>query len=385
MDHSSVLTRNNFSLGLQCKSALQTFVVGLRFFFMIIYKNQTISLAISVRTSFHNALQTSLKFRLAKPNKFHSNTINSMNILSVGSVAFDSIQTPFGKVKKTLGGSATFFSLTASNFTKTSVVAVVGKDFTLKDEKVLTKKGIDISGLEKTAGKTFAWSGKYSFDLNSRETLFTHLNVFKNFKPKISAKHTLIPFVFLGNIHPSLQLEVLKQVKSLELVGCDTMNLWIDKEKKELLKVLEAVDVLIINDSEARQLAKEANLLTASKKILRLMKKKPNRIPPVLIVKKGEHGLFMLQEKKFFSLPAYPLEKVLDPTGAGDSFAGGFFGFLAKTKKLSWENFKKAAAYGTITASFSVEQFGTKALENLTTSQIQKRYTQFKNLTHFSK
>ncbi len=306
-----------------------------------------------------------------------------MNILSIGSVAFDSIQTPFGKVTKALGGSATFFSLTASNFTKTSVVAVVGKDFTLKNEKTFTKKGIDISGLEKARGKTFSWSGKYSFDLNLRETLFTHLNVFENFRPKISAKHALSPYVFLGNIHPKLQLEVLKQTNKTKLIGCDTMNLWIDTEKKELLKVLKAVDVLVVNDSEARQLAKEANLLTASKKILRLLKKKPNRIPPVLIVKKGEHGLLMLQGKKFFSLPAYPLEKVLDPTGAGDSFAGGFFGHLAKTKYLSWDNFKKACAYGTITASFCVEQFGTKALENLTTSQIQKRYKKFKNLTHF--
>lgn len=306
-----------------------------------------------------------------------------MNILSIGSVAFDSIQTPFGKVNKALGGSATFFSLTASNFIKTSVVAVVGKDFTLKNQKIFTRKNIDISGLEKAPGKTFFWSGKYSFDLNSRETLFTHLNVFKNFKPKISAKHALSPFVFLGNIHPILQLEVLKQIKSPKLIGCDTMNLWIDTEKKELIKVLKSIDILIINDSEARQMAKEPNLLTASKKILSLMAKKTDRIPPVLVVKKGEHGLIMLQGKKFFSLPSYPLEKVLDPTGAGDSFAGGFFGFLAKTENLSWNNLKKACAYGTVTASFCVEQFGTKALENLTVTQIQKRYQEFKDLTHF--
>jgi sugar/nucleoside kinase (ribokinase family) len=299
-------------------------------------------------------------------------------LLIVGSVAFDSIETPFGKVRKTLGGSASYFSLAASFFTKPSVVAVVGTDFTDKYKKVLAKKKIDLSGLETAKGKSFHWGGKYSFDLNNRDTLFTHLNVFENFKPKLSEAHKKSSHIFLGNIHPALQMEVLRQIKNPKLVGLDTMNFWIEKAPKELAKVLKQADIFVINDSEARELSKEHNLMKAAKKIIGMMGKNST-----LIIKRGEYGLLMFNRGAIFHLPGFPLEDVIDPTGAGDSFAGGMFGYLAKTNDHSWENLKRACVAGSVMASFCVEKLGTARLEKISQSDIGKRVGEFKNLTDF--
>ncbi len=328
-----------------------------------------------------------------------------MSLLIIGSIAFDSIKTPFGKISKTLGGSASYISLSARNFTLPSIVAVVGKNFTDRYLKIL--KGVDTTGIEKINGKTFQWGGEYSFDLNSRKTLYTKLGVFAGFKPKLNEHHRNTKYILLGNIHPKLQLDVLKQIKKPKLVGLDTMNLWIESARKDLLNVMKRVDVLIINDGEARQLSKKNNLLKSAKKILKMMGKKNS----TLIIKQGEHGLLMFtnnnlslrgttvtkqsknkiaalpwvarNDMQIFNLPGFPLENVVDPTGAGDSFAGGFMGYLAKTDNISFKNLKKACAYGTITASFCVEKFGTKRLETLTDKLVKKRYNEFKQLTHF--
>jgi sugar/nucleoside kinase (ribokinase family) len=320
------------------------------------------------------------------------------NLLIVGSVAFDSIETPFGKIKKTLGGSAGYFSLAASFFARPSVVAVVGKDFTAVHGLVLKKKNIDISGLEQKAGKTFSWGGKYSFDLNNRETLFTHLNVFESFKPKLSADHKTAKYVFLGNIHPTLQLDVLSQVKKPKLVGLDTMNLWIKKTPKELAKILRLVDVFVINDSEARQLSGEHNLVKGAKGIMGMMSpttppsdalghpSSGRRGSPTLIIKQGEYGLLMFRGGGIFHLPGYPLEDVTDPTGAGDSFAGGFMGYLCREGSRpfpTWGSLKRACVAGSVMASFCCEQLGTKRLQNLSPRDIAKRFAEFKKLTNF--
>jgi sugar/nucleoside kinase (ribokinase family) len=302
-----------------------------------------------------------------------------MSILIVGSVAFDSIETPFGKVADALGGSATYFSLAAGNFTKPSVVAVVGQDFTQNHRRVLEKKNVDLSGLEQTSGQSFRWGGKYGFDLNNRETLFTHLNVFENFRPKLLPHHLDKQYVFLGNIHPALQLQVLKQIKKPKVVGLDTMNLWIKQTRDQLLEVLKLVDIFIINDAESRELTGEHNLLKAAKKILGLMQKTDS----TLIIKQGEHGLMMFKQDKCFNLPGFPLEDVLDPTGAGDTFAGGFMGYLAQSDDLSWDNFKKAAVFGSAVASFCVEKMGTDRLQEISLADINARFAEFKHLTHF--
>jgi len=329
-----------------------------------------------------------------------------MSLLTIGSIAFDSIKTPFGKISKTLGGSASYISLSAKNFTAVSIIAVVGKNFTDKYQRIL--KGVNTKGIEKTSGKTFQWGGEYGFDLNSRKTLYTKLGVFADFKPKLNEHHRNTKYIFLGNIHPKLQLDVLKQIKKPKLVGLDTMNLWIKTAHKDLLNVIKQIDVLIINDEEARQLSKENNLLKSAKKILRMMNDKNS----TLIIKQGEHGLLMFinnnlslrrttaakqsknkiaalpsvarNDMQIFNLPGFPLENVVDPTGAGDSFAGGFMGYLAKADNISYKSLKKACAYGTITASFCIEKFGTKALENLTDKHIQKRYKKYKQLTRFN-
>jgi len=293
-------------------------------------------------------------------------------------VAFDSIQTPFGKINKTLGGSASYFSLAASFFTKPSVVAVVGDDFTDKYRQILEKKKVDLSGLQTAKGKSFHWGGKYSFDLNNRDTLFTHLNVFEHFKPKLSARHKSASHVFLGNIHPKLQLGVLSQIKKPKLVGLDTMNFWIKKTPKELAKILKLADIFVINDSEARELSKEHNLMKAAGKIIAMMKKNP-----ILIIKRGEYGLLMFGKNQIFHLPGFPLEDVIDPTGAGDSFAGGLFGYLSKTGNHSWQNLKRACVAGSVLASFSVEKLGTQRLQEVTRRDIGKRFGEFKRLTHF--
>jgi sugar/nucleoside kinase (ribokinase family) len=330
-----------------------------------------------------------------------------MSLLIVGSVAFDSIQTPFGKINKTLGGSASYFSLAASFFERPSVMAVVGGDFTHKHRLILERKGVDLSGLQTAKGKSFHWGGKYSFDLNNRDTLFTHLNVFEHFKPKLSAHHKTASHVFLGNIHPKLQLEVLRQIKKPKLVGLDTMNFWIEKTHKDLAKVLKLADIFVINDSEARELSKEHNLMKAAGKIIGMMKITPPRPSPhkgrgtaTLIIKRGEYGLLMFRRSdsppfkggvrggynnrmQIFHLPGFPLEDVIDPTGAGDSFAGGFMGYLSKTGDHSWQNLKRACVAGSVLASFSVEKLGTQRLQELAQSDINRRFKEFKKLTHF--
>lgn len=302
-----------------------------------------------------------------------------MKLLSIGSIAFDSIITPFGKVKKTLGGSANYISLASSIFTPTAIVGVVGNDF--HKFEVYKKHKVDISGVEKRKGKTFHWSGKYHFDMNTRDTLKTELGVFAGFRPKLDDNHRKMQYVFLGSIQPKLQLEVLRQIKEPKLVGLDTFELWIKNARKDLLKVMREIDVLVINDSEARQISKEHNLLKGAKKILKLM---GGQRTDALIIKQGEHGLLMFNQGKLFNLPGYPLEDVVDPTGAGDSFAGGFMGYLAKTDDLSHKNLKKACVLGTVIASYCVEKFGTKALETITDKNVKKRYNEFRQLTHFN-
>lgn len=328
------------------------------------------------------------------------------NLLVVGSVAYDSIQTPFAKTARTLGGSGSYFSLSAKNFVKPSLVGVVGNDFKAIDIKIL-KDIADISGLEHQKGKTFHWAGKYSFDLNSRETLKTELGVFADFKPTLSPVHSLAEYVFLGNIHPKLQLDVLHQVKSAsrrtKFVGLDTMNFWIESALPDLKKVLKEVDVLIINDSEARQLSKEHNLLKAAKKITTLMSARGASsnmqegapLARVLVIKRGEYGLLMFSSVspsfkkrglggvRIFNLPGFPLEDAVDPTGAGDSFAGGFMGYLTKTNNTSWENLKLACVAGSVMGSFCVEQLGTKGLIGVTEKNIRNRLKEFKKLVNY--
>lgn len=309
-------------------------------------------------------------------------------LLVVGSVAYDSIITPFGKVAKTLGGSASYFSLASRFFTKSSLIGVVGEDFKKTDINIL-KDIADISGLSVAKGKTFHWAGKYSFDLNSRDTLKIDFGVFENFKPQLSPALANSEYVFLGNIHPKLQLDVLSQTKKPKFVGLDTINFWIENALVDLKKVLKKVDCLIINDSEARQFSGEHNLLKAAKKIMGVMvgktvKDKGLKIKDkTLIIKRGEYGLLMFSKNQIFNLPGFPLEDVVDPTGAGDSFAGGFMGYLAKTNDLSWNKLKHACVAGSIMGSFCVEEMGTKGLLNITNNKINQRLKDFKTLVNF--
>lgn len=306
-----------------------------------------------------------------------------MKILAVGSIAFDTIKTPFVGGKNVLGGSLTYFSLAASHFAKVYPVGVVGQDFKPKHFKLYRKHNIDLGGLTKALGKTFSWSGQYDYDLNNRKTLYTRLNVFANFNPILPAAYKSIPYLFLGNIDPTLQLNIYKQMTNPRLVVADTINYWIERKRKELLKTLKFVDILIINDSETRQLAKEHNLYKAAKKIVSLMKSARKSKPATLIIKRGERGLLMFTRKNWFSLPAFPLEDIFDPTGAGDTFAGGFVGFLARQKYLDEKNFRKATAYGTVMASFCIERLGPKKLTALNRRQIQKRLKKFKKFLAF--
>lgn len=298
-------------------------------------------------------------------------------ILAVGSVAFDSIKTPFGEASRVVGGAATYFAIAASFFTEVRIVAVVGEDFGANIDKVFGGRSIDLAGLEKVPGETFRWKGEYGFDLNSRETIYTHLNVFEQFKPKIPESHRSSPFVFLGNIHPTLQLDVLEQVEKPRLVGADTMNYWIEGTPEELKKVLKRVDVLLINDSEARQLAGEPNLVKAARKVQAMG-------PKTLVIKRGEHGVLMTRTGGgFFAAPAMPLEEVFDPTGAGDTFAGGFLGYLASCDTVDDAALARAIIYGSTLASFAVEDFSVDRLLRLTKDEISVRFNEFKTLTHF--
>ena len=281
-----------------------------------------------------------------------------MGLLIVGSLGLDTVITPFDKVEDALGGSATYISLAASYFSgPVELVGVVGKDFPDEYVKLLEDHNVDLEGLQKEEGKTFRWGGKYHYDLNVRDTLFTDLNVFEKFDPVIPEKFRKSKYVCLGNIDPTLQLKVLEQMIDPQLVVCDTMNYWIEGMKEELLQLLKRVDVLIINDSEARLLAQEPNLIKASKMIRDLG-------PQILIIKKGEHGAMLFTDGTIFSAPAYPMEMIFDPTGAGDSFAGGFTGHLFKTRDLSPNNLKCAVIYGSSMASFCVENLVQKDWKN---------------------
>ena len=298
-----------------------------------------------------------------------------MGLLIVGSLGLDTVITPFDKVEDALGGSATYISLAASYFSgPIELVGVVGNDFPDEYVKLLEDHNVDLEGLQKEEGKTFRWGGKYHYDLNVRDTLFTDLNVFEKFDPVIPEKFKKSKYVCLGNIDPTLQLKVLEQMIDPQLVVCDTMNYWIEGMKEELLLLLKRVDVLIINDSEARLLAQEPNLIKASKMIRELG-------PRTLIIKKGEHGAMLFTDETIFSAPAYPMEMIYDPTGAGDSFAGGFTGYLFKTRDLSPNNLKCAVIYGSSMASFCVEKFSTKGLEELSNLKIQDRYREFLNIS----
>jgi len=298
-------------------------------------------------------------------------------ILAVGSVAFDSIKTPFGEANRVVGGAATYFSIAASFFTEVRIVAVVGQDFGANVEKVFGGRRIDLAGLQKVPGETFRWKGEYAFDLNSRETIYTRLNVFEQFKPTIPAAYVGSPVVFLGNIHPTLQIEVLDQVRKPRLVGADTMNYWIERTPAELKTVLKRVDVLLINDSEARELAGESNLVKAARSIQALG-------PKTLVIKRGEHGVLMTRATGgFFAAPAMPLEEVFDPTGAGDTFAGGFLGYLASCDDVDDASLARAIIYGSTLASFAVEDFSVDRLLRLTQEEVRERFGEFKKLTHF--
>jgi sugar/nucleoside kinase (ribokinase family) len=300
-------------------------------------------------------------------------------LLIVGTVAFDAIETPFGKTDKILGGAATYIGLSASKFgVKSGIVSVVGGDFPQSNLDMLEKNGIDTTGIEiKKEGKTFFWSGKYHNDLNVRDTLITELNVLADFNPIVPKDFIDAEFLMLGNLHPAVQMAVIKQMpKRPKLVALDTMNFWMDNTLDELMEVIKKVDVITINDEEARQLSGEYSLVKAAHKIHEMG-------PKYVVIKKGEHGALIFNNGSVFFAPALPLEEVFDPTGAGDTFAGGFMGHLTKTENLSFDNMKNAIIYGSNLASFCVEKFGTQKMEALTQTEIQERLIQFKDLTQF--
>ena len=300
-----------------------------------------------------------------------------MSLLVVGSVAFDAVETPFGKREKMLGGSATHFSLSASFFTDVRVVGVVGGDFGAEEMSVFDSRGIDTGDLERIAdGKTFFWRGRYDFDLNTAHTLDTQLNVFADFQPKLSEASRAARMVFLGNIQPDLQREVREQVRGAELVALDTMNYWITSVPGAVKEAISAVDVVIINDAEARQLSGEPNLIRAARAIL-------SWGPRALVVKRGEYGAAMFTEGAYFAIPAYPLESVFDPTGAGDTFAGGFMGYLASQDVADEAAMRRAIIFGSVMASFNVEEFGTERVQRLTHEEVNERFAAFKRMTHF--
>jgi sugar/nucleoside kinase (ribokinase family) len=299
-----------------------------------------------------------------------------MALLVVGSVAFDSIRTPYGSVENVLGGSATYFSVAASWFVPVRVVAVVGEDFNQEHHDVFRVRAIDTTGLERVPGRTFRWRGEYTGDMNEAQTLETQLNVFEDFAPKVPEPYLESEFVFLGNIDPVLQLHVRRQLPRVRLAALDSMNFWIRGKLEDLEKALGAVDVLLVNEGEARMLSGHANLKKAAREIRKLG-------PRIIVIKRGEHGVTLFTEHSVFSVPAYPLEEVLDPTGAGDTFAGGFMGHLARTGDASDANLRRAVVNGSVMASFAVEAFGLERLLGLAPHEIQTRYREFKNLTHF--
>ncbi len=300
-----------------------------------------------------------------------------MSILVVGSVAFDVLKTPTKQADRVLGGAATYFALSASFFTPVNVVAVVGDDFTEEDRRVFEGRSVDLSGLETARGKTFRWGGEYSQDLTQRTTLFTDLGVFESFKPTIPEHFRRSSLVFLANIHPTLQVDVMRQVSSPKLIGADTMNYWIERTPDELREMLSKIDVLVINDEEARQLGGEHNLVKAAARIRAMG-------PRTLVVKRGEHGVLCFRESERFATVSFPLETVVDPTGAGDSFAGGFMGYLSTRETLDDRAVRQAIIFGSVLGSFSVEDLGTERLLRLTRDEVYQRYQEFKTLTDFA-
>jgi len=300
-----------------------------------------------------------------------------MSLLVVGSVAFDAIETPFGKVDRTLGGAASYFALAASHFVPVRLVGIVGEDFTEKDEAVFRGRKIDLTGLEHVPGKSFFWSGRYSQNMNERTTLATELNVFASFRPRLPEGYLDSQYIFLGNIDPTLQRSVLKQVQGKpKAIGLDTMNFWIEGTPAELRETLKHVQILTINDDETRQLTGEHNLFRAAKHVFKMG-------PKTLIIKRGEHGALMVHDGFVFSVPAFPLEEVRDPTGAGDTFAGGFMGYLASKGRVNEQTLRSAMVYGSVLASFTVERFGVERLAKVTRKEITTRARQFARLTTF--
>ncbi len=298
------------------------------------------------------------------------------HVLVVGSVALDSVETPFGKADDVLGGSGTYFSSSASHFAPVQLVGVVGDDYPVHLLQPLADRGVDLAGLEKVSGSSFRWRGRYRHDLNAAETLETHLGVFSNFRPSIPAQFRKAPFVFLANIDPRLQLQVLEQVEKPRLVACDTMNFWIESRRPELIELLGHVDLITLNDGEARQLTEHTNLVQAARWIL-------DKGPKHVLIKKGEHGAFMFTRDSVFFAPAYPLESVFDPTGAGDSFAGGFIGSLAASGDLSDASMRRAVVVGSAMGSFAVEKFSNGRLLEITRADIDARVQEFRQLVAF--
>ena len=299
-----------------------------------------------------------------------------MPVLVVGSVAFDSLKTPYGEAQEILGGAATYFSITASYFAPVNIVAVVGDDFGPEQLKAFDGRPIDTRGIERAVGRTFRWSGEYTGDMNEAKTLDTQLNVFERFQPKLPEPYLASDFVFLANIQPTLQLAVREQLPHAKLVGLDTMNFWINGTPEDLRRTLAHVDVLIINDKEARMIAGVDNLRRAANAIRKLG-------PRIVVVKRGEFGACLFQENSIFVAPGYPLEEVHDPTGAGDTFAGGFMGYLASCGDVNDRSLRRGLIYGSVMASFAVEEFGVSRLLQLTRSEIEARFSEFKSMTNF--
>jgi sugar/nucleoside kinase (ribokinase family) len=299
-----------------------------------------------------------------------------MSILCVGSVALDSIETPFGKADRVLGGSAVYFTAAASLFTPVRVVGVVGDDYPLDELGFLRERGADLSGIEQRAGESFFWAGRYHFDLNTRDTLETKLGVFADFEPKIPRGFRDARYVFLGNIDPVLQHDILDQVDSPDIVACDTMNYWIDSSRAVLLDLLARVSILIVNDEEVRQLAGEPNLLKAARWV-------QEKGPEIVVVKKGEHGAILFADDWLFFVPGFPLEEVFDPTGAGDAFAGGFVGYLASAGSMEPSDLRRAMVYGSVMGSYAVERFSVERLIELPFADIDVRMVQFRDITAF--
>ncbi len=299
-----------------------------------------------------------------------------MSLLVVGSVALDSVKTPFGEIREGLGGSATYFSISAGCFTKVRLVAVVGEDFPAKHVAFLKSRGVDLRGLARAKGKTFRWEGFYGDDMNEAKTLKTDLNVFETFSPELPSPYKKTPFVFLANIDPDLQRNVVDQISDPYLVACDTMNYWISSKPRSLRKTLSRVDILFLNEGEALQLAGGSNLMKAARHLLSLG-------PTTVVIKRGEYGALLFRKDSLFWAPAFPLEKVRDPTGAGDSFAGGFMGYLSRRKDLSEARLRRALVYGSIMASFNVEAFSLNRLRRIKREDVDRRYKAFRGLVRF--